>query len=804
MKKKIKQRITSIVMAVFTACMMLPASSSVYAEPKNEPSSPVEYRWNFQSNEISGNNYDRIYMGEKVQPYDKDLYENVWRVGLGMSFNTDSNLSIPLMTGSALLVEPYKITSIDYDTINDRINSTWTNKLFSQRELAVLDTGEEENKATPFNEEEFRKSPLGMSLDEITREKYINKHKGEVEYIAGNSGLKVWGTNYSGFTADDYEWMGGPWGDTNGPIFYKEGGLYDIYTLPLNSYISNPNTATGFEYGKYDTHGKLVGIGMDCDKVHFFDDTVYYFVRPECRVSNKRIVIRSDALGKDSGPLGPDALLKVNKTETHDWKFTILENDRNFRIIDTKVSANGKTVTIKYAGNKIGDNEFISAIFEINGEIYYGNIALSSEDRTASVNLPYEFTKDSKLCVFNENCNGAWKTDFCSNVVEVNPTAHIKFDPNGGNCPTTELYAESNSYIGTFPSAERPGYIFTGWYDNKDGIGKPFTENDSLDFTEDYTFYAGWIKCPTIIFDGCGGAISPASAVVKETGKLEVLPTPTRDGYKFLGWYTEKDAKGDKITLDRVYKEDMTIYAGWEETSPTPSPSPETSANPVVSPSPDKSPEPDVTRDTSDISPSNPTKVEDIEKTILNIKDEKDTKGSTFTLLKAKGTPKSKKSIKLSWSKVPGAEEYIIYGNKCGKKNKYKKIATVKGTSYTAKKLKKGTYYKYTIVAVKGAEAIATSKTIHVVTDGGKKGNNTKVKLSKTKLSLTAGKSKKIKATLKYNKKVATHRKVAWESDNVSIATVKNGKITAVGKGTCYVYAYAQNGVSAKIKVTVK
>ena len=215
-------------------------------------------------------------------------------------------------------------------------------------------------------------------------------------------------------------------------------------------------------------------------------------------------------------------------------------------------------------------------------------------------------------------------------------------------------------------------------------------------------------------------------------------------------------------------------------------------------------PTPDITRDANDISPSNPVKVDEIEKTILSIKDEKDTAGSTFTLLKAKGTPKSKKSIKLFWAKVPGAEEYIIYGNKCGKKNKYQKIDTVKGTSYTAKKLKKGTYYKYTIVAVKGDEAIATSKTIHVTTDGGKKGNNTKVKLSKTKLSLAAGKSKKIKATLKYNKKVASHRKVAWESDNVSVATVKNGKITAVGKGTCYVYAYAQNGVSAKIKVTVK
>jgi len=30
------------------------------------------------------------------------------------------------------------------------------------------------------------------------------------------------------------------------------------------------------------------------------------------------------------------------------------------------------------------------------------------------------------------------------------------------------------------------------------------------------------------------------------------------------------------------------------------------------------------------------------------------------------------------------------------------------------------------------------------------------------------------------------------------------GKIKAIGKGTCFVTAYAQNGVSVKIKVSVK
>lgn len=43
------------------------------------------------------------------------------------------------------------------------------------------------------------------------------------------------------------------------------------------------------------------------------------------------------------------------------------------------------------------------------------------------------------------------------------------------------------------------------------------------------------------------------------------------------------------------------------------------------------------------------------------------------------------------------------------------------------------------------------------------------------------------------------------ESSDKSIATVnQKGKITALAKGSCYVYAYAQNGVYKKIKVKVE
>ena len=47
-------------------------------------------------------------------------------------------------------------------------------------------------------------------------------------------------------------------------------------------------------------------------------------------------------------------------------------------------------------------------------------------------------------------------------------------------------------------------------------------------------------------------------------------------------------------------------------------------------------------------------------------------------------------------------------------------------------------------------------------------------------------------------------RKIRWYSSDNNVAKVsRNGKITAVGGGTCTIYAVANNGVSAYVKVTV-
>lgn len=65
----------------------------------------------------------------------------------------------------------------------------------------------------------------------------------------------------------------------------------------------------------------------------------------------------------------------------------------------------------------------------------------------------------------------------------------------------------------------------------------------------------------TVTFDSQGGS-HVSSQTVKE-GTTISLPTPTRDGYKFLGWYTEATG-GSKVTSLTVTK-NVTLYAHWEK-----------------------------------------------------------------------------------------------------------------------------------------------------------------------------------------------------------------------------------------------
>ncbi len=128
-----------------------------------------------------------------------------------------------------------------------------------------------------------------------------------------------------------------------------------------------------------------------------------------------------------------------------------------------------------------------------------------------------------------------------------------------------------------------------------------------------------------------------------------------------------------------------------------------------------------------------------------------------------------------------------------------------KTVTWTSSNTKVATVSRGTVKAVGAGTATITAKTVN-----GKKAtckvtveiNPTKVKLSRTSVSLNKGKTTTIKATITPSN--ATNKKVTWTTSNKKVAVVSNGKITAKGVGTATITVKTANGKKATCKVTVK
>ena len=134
----------------------------------------------------------------------------------------------------------------------------------------------------------------------------------------------------------------------------------------------------------------------------------------------------------------------------------------------------------------------------------------------------------------------------------------VSFDANGGSCTTKSKAVEFGKTYGTLPTPTRPDYVFWGWVYNNAHI-----KEDSLVTTPaDHTLTAAWTPLTQVVtFDANGGTVSPASKTVTYGKTYGTLPTPTRTGYIFDGWWY-----GDqRITAGTVVNgyDNHTLVADW-------------------------------------------------------------------------------------------------------------------------------------------------------------------------------------------------------------------------------------------------
>lgn len=145
-------------------------------------------------------------------------------------------------------------------------------------------------------------------------------------------------------------------------------------------------------------------------------------------------------------------------------------------------------------------------------------------------------------------------------------TYTVSFDSNGGSAVASQSVRYGSK--ATQPAnPTRAGHTFQGWYTARSG-GSKYDFGTAV--TGDVTLYAHWsVNSYTLTFDGNGGKPSEASRTVAYGGQYGSLPTATRTGYAFQGWYTARDG-GTKVSPSTTMgAADTTLYARWSVNSYT-------------------------------------------------------------------------------------------------------------------------------------------------------------------------------------------------------------------------------------------
>ncbi len=144
-----------------------------------------------------------------------------------------------------------------------------------------------------------------------------------------------------------------------------------------------------------------------------------------------------------------------------------------------------------------------------------------------------------------------------------------------GSAPSSQTYTYGTAGITLRTNSgtlARTGYTFGGWNTAPDGTGTSFGEAATgVTLAADTVLFAKWLAnqtTVTYVYNGSDGGDSTSSAVYSTGGSALILPTPTKTGFAFGGWYSDVGLTGSVGAAGASYSPNtsssaQSLYAAW-------------------------------------------------------------------------------------------------------------------------------------------------------------------------------------------------------------------------------------------------
>lgn len=212
-------------------------------------------------------------------------------------------------------------------------------------------------------------------------------------------------------------------------------------------------------------------------------------------------------------------------------------------------SRNGYTLLGYYTSSTGGEKVYDAAGAAVAGT--YWKISTTTEEK-------YQYIGNKNLKIY-----ARWQPN----------TYSITYDLAGGNANNPISYTIESANI-TLNNPTKEGYTFAGWT-GTDLSSATKTVTITKGSTGNKSYTATWkkneespsesVKTYTLTLNPMNETNKTTSQKIEAGAVIGTLPTPTRKGYTFLGWYTDKTS-GEKIieTTTYTYEKNITLYAQWK------------------------------------------------------------------------------------------------------------------------------------------------------------------------------------------------------------------------------------------------